>query len=183
MTLLADGLLIAGALAAAIYCWVLSSRVRSLKDLDTGLGAAIAGLSDKVDAMQDTLRKTQAATHAPTAHMAELADRAERLSEELSGLLDQGDAVVEAKHTEAAEVPTAPPAAAPLVARRNLEVVPEDPADTEPPVEKPAENDTTLLSAAERLQKEIRDKLANRTSDGNSEDIVRTIQTLLAAGR
>ena len=55
MTLIADGLLIAGALAAAFYCWILSSRVKSLKDLDSGLGAAIAGLSQKVDDMHLSL--------------------------------------------------------------------------------------------------------------------------------
>lgn len=166
MTLLADGLLIAGALAAAIYCWVLSSRVRSLKDLDKGLGAAIAGLSEKVDAMQDTLRLTQAATSAPTAHMEELADRAERLAGELSQLLEQGDAQEEADAPQRAR--KQPP-------RADLEVV--------KPAEAPEREEPTLLTAAERLQKEIRDKLANRAEDGNSDDIVRTIQTLLAASR
>ena len=42
MDLIADSLLIGGAIAAAFYCWVLSVRVRSLKDLDKGLGGAIA---------------------------------------------------------------------------------------------------------------------------------------------
>ena len=166
MTLLADGLLIAGALAAAIYCWVLSSRVRSLKDLDKGLGAAIAGLSERVDAMQDTLRLTQAAAGAPTAHMEELADRAERLAGELSHLLEQGDAMADTAG-EAPQRPQTRPA--------DLEVVRQDGA--------PEREEPTLLTAAERLQKEIRDKLANRAEDGNSDDIVRTIQTLLAANR
>ena len=45
MQLIADGLLIATALTAALYCLVLSRRLRRLTDTEAGMGAQIAELS------------------------------------------------------------------------------------------------------------------------------------------
>ena len=44
MSLIADGLMIAAALVSAIYCHVLAGRLRKLKELDGGVGQAIAAL-------------------------------------------------------------------------------------------------------------------------------------------
>ena len=41
MALIADVLLIAGVLGAALYCMVLARRIKSLSRLDTGLGRAV----------------------------------------------------------------------------------------------------------------------------------------------
>ena len=92
MTLIADSLLIAGALAAAFYCWILSARVKSLKDLDTGLGGAIAGLSTKVDEMQAALRATQKVTGASRDEMEEMTRRAEKAAQDLSEMIDRVEA-------------------------------------------------------------------------------------------
>ena len=42
MTLIADILLAAGAFGAAIYCYVLSGRLKKFTTLETGMGGAIA---------------------------------------------------------------------------------------------------------------------------------------------
>ncbi|MEE9453352.1 MAG: hypothetical protein V3V13_03075 [Paracoccaceae bacterium] len=52
MELIANGLLLAGTMAAAFYCYILARRVRALTDLDAGLGGAITTLSHQVDEMR-----------------------------------------------------------------------------------------------------------------------------------
>ena len=59
MNLLADILLGSGAIAAAIYCFVLSRKLSILKGLDQDLGAAIAILSKQVDEMTRVLSSAQ----------------------------------------------------------------------------------------------------------------------------
>ena len=51
MELIADILLIAGALGAGLYCIVLSRRLNRFTDLEKGVGGAIAVLSAQVDDM------------------------------------------------------------------------------------------------------------------------------------
>lgn len=65
MSLIADILLIAGALGAAFYCHVLSRRLRRFTDLETGVGGAVAVLSAQVDDLTRALDAARtAASHA-----------------------------------------------------------------------------------------------------------------------
>ena len=48
MNAIADGLLIAGAIGVAFYCFVLSRRLTRFTDLDRGVGGAVAMLSSQV---------------------------------------------------------------------------------------------------------------------------------------
>ena len=45
MNLIADILLVAGALGAGIYCFVLARRLSKFNDLESGVGGAVAVLS------------------------------------------------------------------------------------------------------------------------------------------
>ena len=56
MTLIADILLIAGALGAAFYCFVLSRRLSRFTSLEDGVGGAIAGLSRQVAEMTEAMK-------------------------------------------------------------------------------------------------------------------------------
>lgn len=87
MDLIADGLLIAATSLAAIYCVVLSRRLRALKNLDKGLGAAIAGLSREVDSMQTTLRDAKRVAQASSGDLRVLTKRAETAAGRLELLL------------------------------------------------------------------------------------------------
>ena len=49
MDVIMDGLLLAASLFAALYCWVLSRRVRALQSLDAGLGGAIVTLTRQIE--------------------------------------------------------------------------------------------------------------------------------------
>ncbi|QPH53186.1 hypothetical protein [Pontivivens ytuae] len=87
MEFLADGLLICGSLAVAAYCAILSARVRELGRLDKGMGAAIAGLSARVDDMRRTLGAAQEASGASVDELARMTARAEQAAGRLELLL------------------------------------------------------------------------------------------------
>ncbi|MGJ8603423.1 MAG: hypothetical protein ACSHXH_04785 [Marivita sp.] len=64
MELVADILLVAGALGAGLYCFVLSRRLTRFNDLENGVGAAVAVLSAQVTDLQTALENAQkTATH------------------------------------------------------------------------------------------------------------------------
>ena len=57
MERIADFLMIAGTFGAAIYCYVLATRLKQFSTLETGMGGAIAVLSAQVDDMTRALDK------------------------------------------------------------------------------------------------------------------------------
>ena len=87
MEFIADALLIAGATGAGAYCMVLSKRLRALKDLDSGLGAAIATLSRQVDEMRNSLESAKALTGDQNRSLSQLTARAEMAAGRLELLL------------------------------------------------------------------------------------------------
>ena len=87
MELIADALLIAGALGAALYCRALGGRLAKLRDLDSGLGAAIAALSRQVDELRASLETVKDVSGGQTRELAQLAARAEMAAGRLELLL------------------------------------------------------------------------------------------------
>lgn len=77
MTLIADILMIAGALGAAYYCLILSRRLRRFSDLEGGVGGAVAVLSVQVDDMNRTIRQAEKAAAESAARLNELTARSE----------------------------------------------------------------------------------------------------------
>lgn len=87
MDMIADALLIAGAAGAAMYCRVLANRLNALKNLDTGLGAAIATLSRQVDEMRISLETAKSASGDQTRALTQLTARGEMAAGRLELLL------------------------------------------------------------------------------------------------
>ena len=83
MELIADILLIAGAMGAAFYCIVLSRRLSRFTDLEKGVGGAIAVLSAQVDDMTRTLQKAQGSASGSTKSLEALTGRAEDVAKRL----------------------------------------------------------------------------------------------------
>ncbi len=84
MALISDILLLAGATGAAIYCYVLSQRLKRFNDLEKGVGGAVAVLSSRVDELtktltlaQETAANSAASLSALTAHAEESSRRIE----------------------------------------------------------------------------------------------------------
>ncbi|MEO0993974.1 MAG: hypothetical protein AAFU49_03525 [Pseudomonadota bacterium] len=59
MDLIADGLFIATALTAALYCFVLSRRLRRLSDAETGIGSQIHALNKALEETRSGLSETR----------------------------------------------------------------------------------------------------------------------------
>lgn len=87
MGLIADILLIAGALGTAIYCIVLARRLSRLTGLESGMGGAIAVLSGQVDGMTRALSAAQTAANVSSERLDELTQRAEATAKRLELLL------------------------------------------------------------------------------------------------
>lgn len=87
MEFLADGLLVVGSLTIAVYCFVLSRRLSALKNMDNGLGKAIADLSDQVQNTRASLKETRDQTQTMVKELASLTARAEIAAGRLEILL------------------------------------------------------------------------------------------------
>ena len=87
MTLIADILLVAGALGAAFYCMVLSRRLSRFNDLEKGVGGAVAVLSVQVDDMTNLLDRARVAASDSTSSLENLTGQAESVARRLELLM------------------------------------------------------------------------------------------------
>jgi len=87
MEIISDILLISGALAAGLYCVVLSRRLRRFTDLEKGVGGAIAVLSVQVDDMTKTLGAAQVSAIDSAQSLDRLTNRAEGAARRLELLV------------------------------------------------------------------------------------------------
>ena len=71
MTLVADFLVAAGGLCAALYCHLLSLRLKRLTALESGMGNAIAVLSAQVDDMTHALDQAKTTSETSTKSLEE----------------------------------------------------------------------------------------------------------------
>lgn len=83
MEMIADILLVAGAIGAGIYCMVLGRRLKRFNDLEKGVGGAVAVLSAQVDDLTRTLAAAQRTANGSSGTLDQLTERAERLSKTL----------------------------------------------------------------------------------------------------
>lgn len=87
MGLVADILLMAAALGATFYCFILSRRLRRFNDLEKGVGGAISTLSVQVTDMTKTLEKAQGAATNSADSLGDLTTRAEDVAGRLELLV------------------------------------------------------------------------------------------------
>lgn len=113
MAMIADILLVAGALGAGLYCHVLSRRLRNFTDLEKGVGGAVAVLSAQVDDLKKTLDRAQATAKSSVDTLDEVSDRAEAAARRLELLVASLHDLPEAKPT-----PTQAPTDGPFFVRR-----------------------------------------------------------------
>lgn len=180
MDLIADVLLSAGAFTAALYCWVLSKRIKGLSNLDSGLGSAIASLSAQVNDMQSALKATQSMTGASIAEMKDLSERAEKAAEKLNLMLatvqeDKNDREEPARRTSRVRKFPAAPKKETLAKRSvsRLQEIEESETD--------ADVDT---SRAEKLHKDVVEKITARSEEtGSREELVQMLQSILSASK
>lgn len=87
MEMIADILLISGALGAGLYCVVLSRRLSRFTNLEKGVGGAIAVLSSQVDDMTKALEEARKETTSSASSLSEMTGRAEGVAQRLELLV------------------------------------------------------------------------------------------------
>ncbi|ETX15015.1 hypothetical protein OCH239_19660 [Roseivivax halodurans JCM 10272] len=87
MDLIADILLVTGALGAGFYCFVLARRLTRFTDLENGVGGAVAVLSAQVDDLSRTLSAAREAAGTSESSLEELTGRAEDVARRLELLV------------------------------------------------------------------------------------------------
>lgn len=87
MELIADGVLILAATVAGLYCMVLSRRLSSLTQMESGLGKAITSMSAQVDEMQNALSKAKSSTQERATALSAQLVAAEEVAQRLERLL------------------------------------------------------------------------------------------------
>ncbi len=83
MELIADILLVAGALGAGLYCFVLSRRLKRFTDLEKGVGGAVAVLSTQAEELKKSLDAARSASDRSGDQLAALTQRAESVAQQL----------------------------------------------------------------------------------------------------
>lgn len=107
MQLISDFLLGSGALAAALYCIVLSRRLTKFTKLESGMGGAVAVLSAQVDDMTKALERAQETAKSSVGNLSAMTGRAEDVAVRLELLLASMHDLPEPKAAKA-EGPVAP---------------------------------------------------------------------------
>ena len=87
METIADILLVAGALDAGIYCFVLARRLARFNDLENGIGGAVAVLSVQVDDLTRALAVAQKVASDSSGTLDNLTERAETVAGRLEILV------------------------------------------------------------------------------------------------
>ncbi|MBM7066220.1 hypothetical protein IU397_01295 [Actibacterium sp. 188UL27-1] len=87
MSFIADLLLIAAAGCAALYCFVLSRKLKKFTNLEQGMGGAVAVLSVQVDDLTKALKGAQQTAAGSAKELKDLTARAEAATSRLELLL------------------------------------------------------------------------------------------------
>lgn len=103
MSLIADILLVAGALGAALYCMALSRRLNRFNSLEGGMGNAIAVLSSQVDDLTKALESARNGASDSSRSLTELTERSETVAQRLELLVASMHDIPEPRQTTAAE--------------------------------------------------------------------------------
>jgi len=124
LELIADILLVAGALGAGLYCFVLSRRLKRFTDLEKGVGGAVAVLSSQADELKKSLDAARDSSEQSGAVLKEQTQRAEAVAQRLELMMASMHDVVPAEEKPAKPVEPEP-----------VETVEESPAKPEEPGE------------------------------------------------
>ena len=83
MALISDILMLAGALGAGFYCFILSRRLTAFKDAESGVGQVVHALSQQVDELNRSIETARTEASSSSGALAELTHRAETVAQRL----------------------------------------------------------------------------------------------------
>lgn len=96
MQMVVDFTLLAASIAAGVYCFVLSERLKKLNDVRSGLGATVVSMSAMLDQTRLMLEQTKSINQEGEEKLRLLVRDAERIAPELECLLDAMEESAEA---------------------------------------------------------------------------------------
>ncbi|MBY6154486.1 hypothetical protein KUV47_14780 [Vannielia litorea] len=117
LNLVADILMVAGAIGAGVYCLILSRRLSRFTDLEGGMGGAVAVLSVQVDDLKKALEEARKASNGSVSRLTDMTKRAEESAARLEILLASMHDLPESEPK---------PGAKPTVTRRRRAACPEE---------------------------------------------------------
>ncbi len=100
MELIADILLVAGALGAGLYCFVLSRRLKRFTDLEKGVGGAVSVLSSQAEELRKSLDNARQASDESGTALQVLTERAETVAQRLELMMASMHDVVQDERPE-----------------------------------------------------------------------------------
>lgn len=100
MELIADILLVAGAMGAGLYCFVLSRRLKRFADLEKGVGGAVAVLSTQAEELRKSLDDARNASDQSGDQLKALTGRAETVAQRLELMMASMHDVVPEKDAD-----------------------------------------------------------------------------------
>ncbi|MBB3994001.1 hypothetical protein GGR95_001642 [Sulfitobacter undariae] len=121
MDIIADILLISGAIGAGVYCLVLGRRLNKFNDLEKGVGGAVAVLSAQVDDLNRTLAAAQNTAAGAAQTLTDLSKRGEEISRKLEFQMASLHDLPEVPNTSTPQRPVTPTTecpTTPMFARR-----------------------------------------------------------------
>lgn len=87
MAIMSDLILLAAALAAGFYCFVLSRRLAAFKDAESGIGQAVTSLSTQVDELSQSIEQARQAATKSNKSLFDLTNKAESVAQRLELLV------------------------------------------------------------------------------------------------
>ncbi|MCF6233702.1 MAG: hypothetical protein L3J36_11510 [Rhodobacteraceae bacterium] len=107
MELVADFLLVAGALGAGFFCYILARRLNRFNDLEKGVGGAVALLSAQVDDLTKTLVAARETSDGSNVALDDLTGRAEAVAQRLELMMASMHDIPSGNHVAPAQTGTA----------------------------------------------------------------------------
>ncbi|WP_170326325.1 hypothetical protein [Ruegeria arenilitoris] len=172
MELIADILLVAGALGAGLYCFVLSRRLKRFTDLEKGVGGAVAVLSTQADELKKSLGAARDASDQSGEVLKELTLRAESVAQRLELMMASMHDVVppEEKAAKPAESEPAKPAKeTSATPEADEETTAAESEATPESSEKPAEPEDSVEAADKPAALEDTDETSDKPPEPDSE--------------
>lgn len=148
MSLIADGLLIATCLTAAIYCYVLSRRLKQFSDTGDGIGQQILQLNTALEETRSAMKEAQGSAKKASDALAREVTEARKMAKKLDDLLQATPGQVNVLQKTLDEAAITKPAAGSSPAEAAEAEAPE-PATPEPGTPEPAESGTAEEVVAE----------------------------------
>ncbi|WP_170329688.1 hypothetical protein [Ruegeria arenilitoris] len=172
MELIADILLVAGALGAGLYCFVLSRRLKRFTDLEKGVGGAVAVLSTQADELKKSLGVAREASDQSGEVLKELTQRAESVAQRLELMMASMHDIVppEDKPAKPAESEPAKPAKETIAKpEADEETTATESEDTPESSEEPAETEDSVEAADKSEQPENTAEATEKPVEPDSE--------------